>query len=233
MTIAEFRSAQSQEERVTALGNIITKMRQAGVYGAEQSVVSCMASRLLRPGSTTATDKTLQSLISDWRDEEARLDVEIPSRTWAYLMRQRSDLDAGLNVTAADAEQHRIDAIQSLLWPRGWPLRASELESYNPYARSLSPAPDLLRSMLVTPRSAVDVATLEADSQVRDLLTNYGSAQLIARPEHSGKVSDLLVGLSTRAIETDFLQVYPRITEVRHMPDGTAVVSLELAEMAP
>ena len=233
MAIGTFRSARSQEQRVTVLGNIITKMRQAGVYGAEQSVVSCMASRLLRPGSTTATDQALQSLVRDWRKEEARLDVEIPSRTWAYLMRQRNDLDAGLNVTTADAEQHRIDAIQSLLWPRGWRLRASELESYNPYARSLSPAPDLLRSMLTTPQSAVDVATLEADSRVRDLLGRYGSAQLTARPEHSGRLSDLLVGLGTKAIETDFLQVYPRVTEVRHMPDGTAVVSLELAEMAP
>lgn len=231
-TIAGFRSAGSQEQRVSILGSIIAKMRKAGVYGAEQSVVSCMASRLLRPGSTTATDQALQTLVGEWRREEERLEVEIPSRTWAYLMRQRTDLDAGLKITAADTEQHRIDAIQSLLWPRGWSLRASELESYNPYARSLSPAPDLLRTMLTNLRAAVDVAAQDADGQVRELLANHGSAQLTAQPEHSGELSDLLVGLVTKAIETDFLQVYPRTTEIRHLPDGTAVVSLELAEMA-
>lgn len=231
-TITGFRSATSQEERVTILGSIITKMRQAGVYGAEQSVVSCMASRLLRPGSTTATDQALHTLVGEWRREEERLQVEIPSRTWAYLMRQRADLDVGINITATDTEQHRIDAIQSLLWPRGWSLRAGELESYNPYAKDLSSAPDLLRSMLENSQAAVDVAAQEADRHVRDLLANEGSAQLTAKPEHSGELSDLLVRLTTKPIETDFLQVYPRITEIRHMPDGTAVVSLELAEMA-
>lgn len=231
-TISDFRGAASQQERVVILGRIVTNMRQAGVYGAEQSVVSCMANRLLRPGSTTATDQSLQTLVGKWSQEEERLELEIPSRTWAYLMRHRADLDAGLNISATDTEQRRIDAIQSLLWPRGWSLRAGELESYNPYAKSLSSAPDLVRSMLENSKVAVDVAAQEADRQIRELLANNGSAQLRAKPEHSGKLSNLLVGLSTKAIETDFLQVYPRITEIRHLPDGTAVVSLELAELA-
>lgn len=231
-TIADFRSAESQENRVTVLGNMITKMRQAGVYGAEQSVVSCLANRLLRPGSTRATDQALNTLVTEWRQQEEQLEVEIPSRTWAYLMRQRTDLDAGLNISATNTEQQRIDAIQSLLWPRGWPLHASELESYNPYSQSLPSAPDLLRSMLSHTHQAIDVATQDADNRVRDRLANHGSAQLTARPEHSGKLAELLVGLATTAVNTNFLQVYPRTTEVRHLPDGTAVVSLELAELA-
>ncbi|MFF2345094.1 protein DpdJ [Pseudarthrobacter sp. NPDC058119] len=230
--IAAFRSAQSQEQRVGVLGSIITKMRQAGVYGAEQAVTSSMANRLLRPGSTTATDQALHTLMNEWHQEEERLGVEIPSRTWAYLMRQRSDLDAGLNITTIKTEQHRIDAIQSLLWPRGWSLRARELESYNPYAKTLPSAPDLLRSMLKNNQAAVDVAAPEADRKTREMLADHGSAQLSARPEDSGALSDLLVGLTTRAIETNFLQVYPHITEVRHLPDGTALVSLELTEVA-
>jgi hypothetical protein len=230
-TIAGFRSAGSQDQRVTILGSMVTKMRQAGVFGAEHSVVSCMANRLFRSGSTTATDQVLLTLVCEWRQQEDRLQVEVPSRTWAYLMRKRTDLDAGLNVTATDAEQHRIDAIQSLLWPRGWSLRASELDSYNPYTRSLPSAPDLLRSMLRNSQVAIDVGAQDADSQVRELLANQGSAQLRARPEYSGRLSDLLVDLATKAVETDFLQIYPRITEIRHLSDGTAVVSLELAEM--
>lgn len=230
--IATFRGAQLQEQRVAILGSIITKMRQAGVYGAEQSVVSSMANRLLRPGSTAATDQALYALMSGWRQEEARLEVEIPSRTWAYLMRQRSDLDNGLNSTVANTEQHRMDSIQSLLWPRGWSLRARELDSYNPYSKSLPSAPDLLRALLKKSWEATDVGTEDADSSVRELLARHGSVQVKARPGHSGILSDLLVGLMTKAIETDFLQVFPRVTEVQHLPDGTVVVSLELAEVA-
>ncbi|MGY2129382.1 protein DpdJ [Blastococcus sp. SYSU DS0617] len=230
--VADYRSAQTQEQRVATLGRVVAMMRKAGVYGAEQSVVSCLANRLLRPGSTTATDQALQTIVHEWRAEEERVGFEIPSRAWTYLMRQRTDLDAGLQIGAAASEQHRIDAMQSLLWPRGWTLRATELESYNPYASALPSAPDLLRSMVPAHAGAIDVASHDADRQVRDLLAHHGSAHLTARPQHSAQLADLLVGLTTRAIDTDFLQVYPRITEIRHLPTGTAVVSLELAELA-
>ncbi|MGY1780306.1 protein DpdJ [Geodermatophilus sp. SYSU D01036] len=230
--VADYRSAQTQEQRVATLGRVVAMLREAGVYGAEQPVVSCLANRVLRPGSTTATDQALQTILQQWRAEEERMGLEIPSRTWTYLMRHRTDLDAGLQLPAAASEQHRIDAMQSLLWPRGWTLRASELESYNPYASALPPAPDLLRFLLPTHVAAVDVASHDADREVRELLAQRGSAQLTAGPQYSGRLAELLVGLTTKAIETEFLQVYPRITDVRHLPDGTAVVSLELAELA-
>jgi hypothetical protein len=86
--------------------------------------------------------------------------------------------------------------------------------------------------MLEHHQTTVDVAAQEAERHIREQLSTHGSAQLTAKPEHSGYLSNLLVGLTTMAIETDFLQVYPRITEIRHLPDGTAVVSLELAEVA-
>ncbi len=40
------------------------------------------------------------------------------------------------------------------------------------------------------------------------------------------------MSLTTEAIETEFLQIYPRIIEVRHLPDGSAIASLELAEVS-
>lgn len=231
--VADYRSADTQAQRVAALNRIVAMLRTAGVYGAEQSLVSGLASRVLRPGSTTSTDHAVRTLIHEWTAEEARVGVEIPSRTWAHLMRQRAELDAGLQNVASPSEQQRIDAVQSLLWPRGWAQRARELESYNPYASHLPAAPDLLRSLASATAPAIDAAGTDADEQIRDLLARQGSAHLRASPEHSGRLSGLLVGLATRAIETEFLQIHPRVTEIRHLPDGTAIVSLELAEMAP
>lgn len=230
--IASFRAAPSQEQRVTALDTILRHMRKAGIHGAEQSVVSCMANRLLRPGSTTQTDSAINLIISEWRQEEERLMLEIPSRTWAYLMRERSDLDAGLSITGTNPKQHRIDAVQSVLWPRGWAMRGGELESYNPYAKSPASAPDIVRAMVKTHFLSVDITEPAADMAIRQLLATHGSAQLSAPPGRSDELSLMLVGLTTKAIETDFLQVFPRVTEMRHLADGTAVVSLELAELA-
>lgn len=230
--IATYRSAQTQEQRVNTLDQVVAALRKAGVYGAEAAVVSCLANRVLRPGSTAATDRAIQTLVSDWRAGEERLGLEIPSRTWTYLMRSRDELDTGLQVAAPANQQHRIDAMQSLLWPRGWSLRASELSSYNPYGAALPSAPDLVRSMLPPRPAPIDVAAHGADDRVRELLAEIGSAQLAGAPQHAGQLAGMLVGLTTRPIETDFLQVYPRVTEVRHLADGTAIVSLELAELA-
>jgi hypothetical protein len=230
--VADFRGSATQAERVQNLGRIRAELRTSGIYGAEQAVVSSLANRLLRPGSTAKTDQALRTLIDEWEAEEQRLGVEIPPRTWAYLMHQRHDLDAGLNLSANSSDRQRIDAIQSVLWPRGWAIRSDALQSWNPYAENLAAAPDLLRGLLTPTEETIDVANANADDLVRSRLARHGSAQLIAAPEEAPTLADMLVDLSVRAIETDFLQVYPRIVEIDHHPDGSVVVSLELAEVS-
>lgn len=42
----------------------------------------------------------------------------------------------------------------------------------------------------------------------------------------------MLVDLSIRAIETDFLQVFPRVVEIDHRSEGSVVATLELAEVS-
>lgn len=230
--MATFRDSDSQASRFKALSAIVDLMRTAGVYGAEQPVISSLANRLMRPGSSVETDLALKTLVHERRAEEQRLGLEIPSRSWAYLMRKRSDLDRGLQNAGNTCEQERMDAIQSLLWPRGWVQRASELESYNPYAATLPALPELLRVMVAPMTPAIDVDTPDARAQVRRTLAHQGSAQLEARPGRSGLLSEVLVSLTTEAIETEFLQIYPRITEVRHLPDGSAIAALQLAEVS-
>ncbi|MFC7500600.1 protein DpdJ [Nocardioides sp. CPCC 206347] len=230
--VNDFRSAPTQAARVAGLANIRDALRKSGIYGAEQSVVSCLANRVLRPGSSDATDDALKALIDTWSGEEARIGVEIPPRTWAYLMRKRSDLDAGLVLGSGATERQRMDAIQSVLWPRGWTLRAEELQAWNPFADNLPAAPDLLRAVAAGKDSALDVNQEDAASTVRSVLAKNGSAQVIAAPEAAGVLADLLVDLSTEPVTTDYLHVYPRVIELEHNADGSVVVSLELAEVS-
>ncbi|WP_329073538.1 protein DpdJ [[Kitasatospora] papulosa] len=230
--VADFRGSQTQAERVTNLTRIRAQLRHAGIYGAEQAVISSLANRLLRPGSTADTDQALRVLTDEWEAQEQRLGMEIAPRTWAYLMRDRHDLDTGLNLSANSSDRQRIDAIQSTLWPRGWAIRSDTLQSWNPYAESLPAAPDLMRGVLTGNAHTIDVTAADADDQVRSRLAEQGSAQVIAAPEQASKLADMLVDLSIRAIETEFLQVYPRVVEIDHCPDGSVVVSLELTEVS-
>jgi hypothetical protein len=230
--IADFRGSVTQAERIQNLDRIRAELRNAGIYGAEQAVVSSLANRLLRPGSSADTDQALRTLIDEWETEEQRLGVEIPPRTWAYLMHHRHDLNAGLNLSVNSSDRQRIDAIQSVLWPRGWAVRSDALQSWNPYIENLPAAPDLLRRLFTPTEEAIRVTDANADEMVRSRLASQGSAQLIATPEEASALANELVDLSVRAIETDFLQVHPRIVEIDHYPDGSVVVSLELAEVS-
>lgn len=230
--VSNFRSAETQADRVSGLAGIRETLRRSGIYGAEQSVVSCLAGRVLRPGSSDATDQALQALIDTWTKEESRIGVEIPPRTWAYLMRDRADLDAGLVLGSAPTERHRMDAIQSVLWPRGWALRAEELQAWNPFADNLPAAPDLLRAIMSVQQEALDVTEDDAATKVRAVLATRGSAQVTATSVASADLAALLVDLSTDPVTTDYMHVYPRVVEIEHESDGSVMVSLELAEVS-
>lgn len=229
--INEFRTASDQATRVATLNKIRGSLRQVGIYGAEQSVISSLSNRVLRPGSSSATDAALGTLIAKWRAEEDRLGVEIPPRTWAYLMRARTDLDPGLVLVAGATERQRIDAIQSLLWPRGWQLRAQELHAWNPFAENLPAAPDLLRAITAAGERPMGLSD-DIGISLRKLLAERGSAQVLATPDQAPALADLLVDLSTEPVVTEFLNVYPRVVEIDHHANGNVVVTLELAEVS-
>ncbi|MFJ4002978.1 protein DpdJ [Streptomyces sp. NPDC090023] len=230
--VAAYRGSASQADRVQSLDRLRAQLRASGIHGAEQSVVSSLANRLLRPGSTAQTDQALRTLIDEWEIQEQRLGLEISPRTWAYLMRQRHDLDAGLNLSANSSDRQRIDAIQSALWPRGWAIRSGALQSWNPYFDNPPTAPDLLRELFTSTDDLISVTDPDADTLIRTRLAQKGSAQLIAPPEGVSELADMLVDLSIRPIETDFLQVFPRVVEIDHRSEGSVVATLELAEVS-
>ncbi len=229
--VNNFRSAPDQVTRVENLGHIRDGLRQAGIYGAEQSVVSSLSSRVLRPGSTPATDATLATVTTEWKEAERRLGVEIPPRTWAYLMRARSDLDAGLGVAAGGTERQRMDAVQSLLWPRGWQLRAEHLNAWNPFADNLPPTPEVMRFMASAGAPFLPLGDGFRD-RVRTALAQRGSAQVLATPEQARDLADLLVDLSVEPVATEYLNVFPRVVEIDHRANGDVVIALELAEVS-
>ncbi|SKC66406.1 protein DpdJ [Krasilnikoviella flava] len=227
--VNDFRSASTQTDRVAALAQLRGALRQSGIYGAEQSVVTSLASRVMRPGSTAATDKTLFAVTNGWKAEEQRLGVEIPARTWAYLMRGRSDLDSGLVLAGGATERQRMDAIQSLLWPRGWQVAADRLYAWNPFAENPAATPGVLRALATdgeSPRAVRDA------SRVRDELARRGSVQVLATPDEAPHLATLLVDLSTEPVVTEFLKVYPRVAEIDHRPNGDVIVAIELAEVS-
>ena len=157
------------------------------------------ASRVLRPGSTPATDAALATVTTEWKSEERRLGVEIPPRTWAYLMRTRSDLDAGLVLAGGGGERQRMDAVQSMLWPRGWQLRAEQLNAWNPFAENLPAAPEVLRSLAAAGRSPAPAHRRLREHASGRLWHSTGSAQVLATPDQAARTRGSARGPEYRA----------------------------------
>ncbi|MFG1828654.1 protein DpdJ [Micromonospora chersina] len=229
--MAAYRGAHSQAARVEALSRVRHALRDAGM-APDHGVVSALASRLLRPGSTSATDRAMGQVVGAWDAEERRLGVEIDARTWAFLSSGREELDHGLPLTGGgDLRQRRLDALRSLLWPRGWRMRSAALQSWNPYTVLPDPAPEALRAILIDGTVTVDINDADAAERLRHVLSADGAARLRGGPGQEAEVSDMLVGLMTEPIETEFLHIYPYVAEVAQTADGATLVRLELAEV--
>jgi hypothetical protein len=231
--VATYRGSASQSERIANLHSLRNEMRASGLLGADHAVISLFANRLLRPGSTQATDKALGQIVARWQAEEERLGVEINARTWAFLMSRSPDHDDGLPIGGdTSVQQRRLDAIQSLLWPTGWRLRSESLQSWNPFASSPDSVPELLREVLPVNKPIIELGSSDAMDRLRAILAESGMVKLKAAAAQAGEVSAVLIDLSTRAIETEFLQLWPRVTQVDQTGNGELVVTLELAEVS-
>ena len=141
----------------------------------------------------------------------------------------RTYLDSGLVLGVGSTELKRMDSIQRILWPRGWALRAEELQALNPYSGNLPAAPDLLRTVVTNKEPALDVSAPNAAIRIRALLAERGSAQVIATPEVATVLADPLVDLSTEPVTTEYLQGYPRISEIEPPPDDGSTGSTQRA----
>ena len=232
-TFERYRKAARNDQREPALAEIRAAMSAEGIR-ATHAVVSAAAARLLRPGTGPATDQVTRDLVHRWRDEEERLGVELDVRTWTYLASDSEDLDRALAEVLPDAvgdrRQWRMDAIASVLWPRGWRVRAAALSSWNPYAELPPPMPEWLRTHLASGSVAVDATRPDALEQIRACLIQDGTLQVSAPLDQARRLSELLCHLVTSPIELEYLQVHPRLAEVIQQ-DRHLLATIELREV--
>ena len=94
-------------------------LRATGIT-AEHGVMATLNLRVLRPGSSPATDATLGDALAVWDDAESRLELELDARAVAYAVSRRGSLT--------------LEQVYSLLWPRGRDARGAGLNAYSRYS---------------------------------------------------------------------------------------------------
>lgn len=216
--VATFRSADGVAEMDVALHSLRDEWTE---FSGPPShlLVSTLATRLLRPGASTAVDLVVNNLITAWHEAEARLGVEVDARSLAYHAAQGN---LGIDVGPLS-----IDSAFSMLWLRGPLARSQRLEHWQPY-----------RSDVAVERLSVD-ALAGGRAATIDVTQSGWAAQFVTAVEWDGRVMltaphsrrNLLAEAIREAVATPVerngLRVFVRVSSVsRRRSEVRALLSL-------
>ncbi len=187
----------------------------------DQSVVSALATRIIRSGSDRGLERLIASLLGRWDALEASLGIEVELRVFAHVAASDADvrrqLQAAIGGHAAQPGLE-IGQIVGLLWPRGNRLRAAALRSYSPYL-DFQPSERLLFEAVTVPRGpVVEASRMHWRREVDAVLRVEGGATIRADNEMSASaaIRDLL----TEPTSVDVLEFHPRVVGVSRSRAG-------------
>jgi ATP-dependent helicase Lhr and Lhr-like helicase len=206
-TMKRFRSAASVADADQALRALRAAWTQLDGY-PRQPAVSALSARLLRPGTTDATDRIALSVINAWDALEAHLRFEVDARVIAF------GVGAERIPVAGAGKPPTGDQVFSMLWPRGYQARSQHLAHYQPYA-----AQALLDRLLIAASHDeglyhIDITKPDWRAEYTRELASRGAAVLTAPASEAEQLSSALRVVPALPIDRDVLRVYGEIREV-------------------
>ena len=233
---SELRNAQSVSHQAQAdsFERLISQLSRRGLFVCH-SVVAAVAARILKPGSTSATDELLHELICDWQQLERRLGVDIDLRIIAYMNSGSDRLDKSLAEVVGDAvgldpRQWRFGALSSMLWPRGNAIRGRKLDTYNPFAKLPDADHELLRDCLSNGPTTVRLSDDDWREQVAECLVSENAVRLEGSTEELTAIRGAILELMATPVDAGLLLLHPRVRSITRQ-NGSVALVLELAEV--
>ncbi|MFC6154822.1 protein DpdJ [Nocardioides yefusunii] len=184
-------------------------------------LVSSIAARFLRPGSSPQVDATIARLTQQWMDQEERLGVEIDARTLVHLI-ESGRLPGGLGSLTSDM-------VFSMLWLRGEAARAQNLQHWHPFRTNVLVDRLAIESAIGDPGTSVDVTADDWVQAYVDAMEAEGRVTLLAPFRARTSVARALRRVAVEPLDRNGLRVYGRVTGVTQVK-GHVQVSVSLAE---
>ena len=210
----QVRSASTLSATTSAWRSLREKMFRSGI-DADQTVISALATRLLRPGSNAYVEELCRDLLGLWDTLEREFGLEIDIRVFAYLASQ--DDETRLSLAAITSRTNHdpkwtVGQIVGLLWPRGSRLRAASLQNYNPYRQLPDTERLLLEGITRAPINTVRFGAVEWREELDNWLCRSGVAQVVCLEE--AEAADALRELVTVPTAVGVLEFHPRVVGV-------------------
>ncbi|WP_304412407.1 protein DpdJ [Nocardia sp. 348MFTsu5.1] len=227
--IAEIRSAHDLATLTVGWQKLRTCLFEIGL-ACDHAIVSALSTRILRPGSGPGLDALTADLIARWDAIESRVGFDVELRVFAYVAASDSEIRRRLqSLTQGHSGEAgwEVGQIVALLWPRGYRLRSSSLQTYSPF-RSFEPTDRLLFSNIVQPpESVVDGTTLDwrdaVDMRLRE------AANAMVRVPTDAIAADVVRAFLTEPTVVDVLEFHPRVTGLSRSVAGVDI-RVELRE---
>jgi hypothetical protein len=228
----EIRSAVDLRELTSAWSRMRSEMYGRGL-ASDPTVVSALATRLFKAGSSLETEDLVEDLLHRWDHAELALGVELELRVFAFLCSNDGEtiqiLESVVGGGARDTDW-ALNQIVGLLWNRGARVRAAALQVYNPYT-NLQQTERLLADKMAS-RKIVEVRLSGRNwrGEVDEELARAGSVALVGESvaDFGAALADLLV----RPTFLGSLETFPRVVAVRrtHLRSEAIIELRELVQ---
>lgn len=233
--VSKYRDAtnQSHHAHAEAFDSLRKSLTKRGLFICH-GVISAIANRILRPGSTRETDALLHRMVNRWRELEERLSIEIDPRVLAFLESDNDSIDVIIrnpddNAIEIDRRQWRFNMLFSLLWPRGGVSRSARLAAYNPFCSLPETEHDLVRLFLSGEPQRVSVHDANWREVASDYLIRDSEVILASQAGQLPALRDALLDIMTTPIDSGFLLLHPKVTRVERLSE-TVEIHLSLPE---
>jgi hypothetical protein len=227
-----YRIASDASEARTALSRIREVTRRIGLQWTH-AIGSTLANRVLRPGSSGATDALTVQLHTRWDEIEQNSGFEADARVVAFALRDELDVDAAVGLTPPQGRQSewRFSQLYGLIWPRGFEARTATLSAYTPFSQLMEPERLLVEPLLEFPYARVEVDTASWRAEVDAALVRDGSVVLTGAIADRSRLKAAVIALTAEPVDLGFLHGFPRVVEVSAAGTDLAI-TLELEEVA-
>ncbi|MGK8558817.1 protein DpdJ [Nocardia gipuzkoensis] len=212
--IAELRRARS----TYAAGVGLQDLREAwtALSGPPRhAAVAALSTRLLRPGSDPASDRTALRLVEDWIMLEQRLGVEVDARVVAYAASRGSFADDERELTA--------DQAFSVLWPRGHQARNQHLQYYQGYGQEAVVERALAAALHTEQLLEIELEDPDWIQRYQTALAVHGRLDLVGRSRGNHAIADALLLLPVLPVDRDALRVYGQVRNIIRHSDRTTL----------
>lgn len=203
--VQAYRSAAGVAEMDAALSELIGQWTERE-GPPSHLLVSTVASRLLRPGSKSSTDRVLADLVSVWTATEQRLGVEIDPRTIVFHAAK-----GNLGIQLQGLSQ---DMLYSMLWARGDVARRQRLEHWHPFRTTVLAERSVVAGLIDEHAASIDVAGPGWLDDFVTAMERDGRADLVAAHRERDRLGSAMREAVVTPLDRAGLRVYGRVVSV-------------------